>query len=299
MSQIDQFGTNKNVIKKWIMSRSDGKGKVNNYFESKEDRDNDVSGRRKKGLPPQPYITDFNLEDTDKTGIATIGFLSEHPRIVEFRRFMASWFLCDFSPHLVKTQYSADPEVHLSSSGDNLGNYVLFLEKKYPERIKSILKKLSTKIPGVKKIQTRRTINGQLLLQFHSTYFKQPFYPQQMSDGTLRLFAYLLLLEDPKPASVLCIDEPENALHHKLIEVLATELRDHADARKNQTQVFVATQEPYFVNALSPQEVWILEKGNDGYTTARRASDDPLVNNFVAEGLQLGSLWYSGYLDAR
>ena len=31
----------------------------------------------------------------------------------------------------------------------------------------------------------------------------------------------------------------------------------------------------------------------------RRASDDELVKNMVAEGLPLGGLWYSDYLDAR
>ena len=54
-----------------------------------------------------------------------------------------------------------------------------------------------------------------------------------------------------------------------------------------------------FVDALEPEEVWILEKGADGFSTIRRASDDPIVNNMVAEGLPLGGLWYSDYLDAR
>ena len=29
------------------------------------------------------------------------------------------------------------------------------------------------------------------------------------------------------------------------------------------------------------------------------ASDEPIVNNMVEEGLPLGGLWYSDYLDAR
>ena len=53
------------------------------------------------------------------------------------------------------------------------------------------------------------------------------------------------------------------------------------------------------MDALEPKEVWILEKGNDGFSTIRRASDDPLVKNMVDAGLPLGGLWYSDYLDAR
>ena len=44
-----------------------------------------------------------------------------------------------------------------------------------------------------------------------------------MSDGTLKVFSYLLLLEDPSPPPFLCIEEPENGLYHKLLEVLAAE----------------------------------------------------------------------------
>lgn len=65
------------------------------------------------------------------------------------------------------------------------------------------------------------------------------------------------------------------------------------------SQVFITTHQPYFVDALSPEEVWVLEKGEDGFAVIRRASADPLVQNMVAEGLPLGSLWYSDYLDAR
>jgi hypothetical protein len=53
------------------------------------------------------------------------------------------------------------------------------------------------------------------------------------------------------------------------------------------------------VDALTPEEVWVLEKGKDGFSTVRRACDDDTVKNMVAEGLPLGGLWYSDYLDAR
>ena len=103
------------------------------------------------------------------------------------------------------------------------------------------------------------------------------------------------LLEDPAPPPFLCIEEPENGVYHKLLEILATEFREHA-ARGRGSQVFITTHQPYFVNSLNPEEVWILEKGADGQATVRRASDDPVVTGMVAEGLPLGGLWYSEYL---
>jgi len=113
------------------------------------------------------------------------------------------------------------------------------------------------------------------------------------------VFAYLLLMEDPTPPPFICIEEPENGLYHKLLETLATEFRAHATGKKNAPQLFITTHQPYFVDALSPDETWILEKGADGFANIRRASDDATVKAMVDEGLPLGSLWYSDYLDAR
>ena len=172
------------------------------------------------------------------------------------------------------------------------------MEREHPDRFQAILKNIAGKIPGIDKIDTERTSDGRLLLRFNDKGFQDPFYAQQVSDGTLKVFAYLLLLEDPSPPPFLCIEEPENGLYHKLLETLVNEFREHADAPGG-SQVFITTHQPYLVNALEPNEVWILEKGDDGFSTIRRASEDPIVNNMVAEGLPLGGLWYSDYFDER
>jgi len=108
----------------------------------------------------------------------------------------------------------------------------------------------------------------------------------------------LSLIKDPTPPPFICVEEPENGLYHKLLETLAIEFRAHATGRKNAPQLFITTHQPYFVDALSADETWILEKGSDGFSTIRRASDDKTVKAMVNEGLPLGALWYSDYLDA-
>ena len=241
----------------------------------------------------------IELEDRRKLGIATLGALKQHPRISAFRRFIEEWYLSYFSPDAARSLPLAGPQSRLNIHGDNLGNVVQFMEREHPRRFQAMLKKIAEKIPGIHKIDTERTNDGRLLLRFNDKGFQEPFYAPQVSDGTLKVFAYLLLLEDPSPPPFLCIEEPENGLYHKLLETLANEFREHASGRRGSSQVFVTTHQPYFVDALEPQEVWILEKGEDGFSTIRRASDDPIVNNMVEEGLPLGSLWYSDYLDAR
>ena len=239
------------------------------------------------------------LEDKRKLGIATLGSLKQHPRISAFRRFIEGWYLSYFTPDASRSLPLAGPQKHLNIHGDNLGNVVQFMEREHPTRFHAILDRIAKKIPGVGKIDTHKTPDGRLLLRFNDKGFKDPFYAQQMSDGTLKIFAYLLLLEDPTPPPFLCIEEPENGLYHKLLETLATEFRAHATGQKGGSQIFITTHQPYFVDALSPEEVWVLEKGSDGFSMIRRASDMPIVKNMVAEGLLLGGLWYSDYLDAE
>ena len=250
--------------------------------------------------PEESSETEYiELEERRRLGIATLGALAQHPRISAFRRCIEGWYLSYFTPDAARSLPLAGPQQHLNIHGDNLGNVVQFMERQHPRRFNSILDRVAAKIPGIDRIDTEKTSDGRLLLRFNDKGFEDPFYAQQMSDGTLKVFAYLLLLEDPTPPPFLCIEEPENGLYHKLLETLANEFRQHAGGPKGGSQVFVTTHQPYFVDALDPQEVWILEKGADGFATIRRASEESIVNNLVAEGLPLGGLWYSDYLDPR
>jgi len=241
----------------------------------------------------------IELQDKRKLGIATLGALKQHPRISAFRQFIEGWYMSYFTPDAARSLPLAGPQRHLNIHGDNLGNVVQFMQRDHPKRFNSILNRIAEKIPGIDKIDTEESPDKRLLLRFNDKGFDDPFYAQQMSDGTLKIFAYLLLLEDPTPPPFICIEEPENGLYHKLLESLAAEFRMHATGQKNAPQIFITTHQPYFVDALTPEETWILEKGPDGFSRIRRANEDAIVKAMVDEGLPLGGLWYSDYLDAR
>ena len=244
-------------------------------------------------------LTSVELTDNRQLGVATLGTLKEHPRIKRFRDFLKGWYLSYFYPDAARSIPSAGPQRHLNIHGDNIGNVVQFMEREHKSRFKGILQQIAAKIPGIDSIDTLETEDKRVLLRFNDGAFGDPFFAQQMSDGTLKVFAYLLLLEDPDPPPFICIEEPENGLYHKLLEALAQEFRLRATGKKNSPQIFVTTHQPYFVDALAPDEVWLLEKGSDGYSIIRRVSELAIVKNLVDEGLPLGGLWYSDYLEAR
>ncbi|MEI8094420.1 MAG: AAA family ATPase [Spirochaetales bacterium] len=237
------------------------------------------------------------LTDTKQLGIATLGTLKEHPRIKLFRDFLKGWYLSYFYPDAARTIPVSGPQKHLNIRGDNIANVVQYMKVEHPKKFNDILHRIAARIPGITSIQFEVTKDKRVLLGFNGGDFSDPFLAPQMSDGTLKMLAYLLLLEDPDPAPFICIEEPENGLYHKLLDSLAREFRQQATGRKNSPQIFVTTHQPYFVDGLSPENVWILEKGADGFSTIRRVAEIEVVKNLVAEGLPLGSLWYSDYLD--
>ncbi|MEO5331227.1 MAG: AAA family ATPase [Magnetococcus sp. YQC-5] len=112
-----------------------------------------------------------------------------------------------------------------------------------------------------------------------------------VSDGTIKMLAYLTLLYDPKPHPLLCIEEPENQLYPLLLMELAEEFRSYANEGG---QVFVSTHSPDFLNATTINEVFWLTK-QQGYTKIQRASDDPQLVAFMADGDKMGYLWKQGF----
>ena len=249
-----------------------------------------------------PETEKIKLKDNRTLGIATISSLAQHPRISAFTQLIESWYLSYFDPDAARSLPLSGAQKHLNKRGDNLGNVIQYLEREHKEKFNNILKKIATKIPGITSIRTEKSIDDRLLICFNEKGFNDPFYAQQMSDGTLKIFSYMLLLADPNPPPFVGIEEPENGLYHKLLEILANEFREHSTGIKGGSggsQLFVTTHQPYFVDALKPEEVWILEKDNNGFSKISRASDNEIIINLVAEGLPLGGLWYSDYIDSR
>jgi predicted ATPase len=241
---------------------------------------------------------DIQLEDSDRLGITTLGQLSDHPRIVGFRSYIESWYLSYFVPDAARRLPPVGAQRHLDRTGENLGNVVQYLERSQPERFQRILERIQKSIPGIRSIKITKSLDRRLLLEFNEEGYQDPFYQQSMSDGTLKLFAYLLLLEDPEPPSFIGIEEPENGLYHKLLAELAQEFRRHAE-QSQKTQILITTHSPYFVDALRPVQVWLMEKDTHGHTQVKRTADMPTIKELAQEGIPLGSLWYSEHFEER
>jgi predicted ATPase len=241
----------------------------------------------------------IELDDNTQLGITTLGQLKDHPRIVGLRTYIESWYLSYFIPDAARSLPPVGAHKHLNRTGENLGNVVQYLERSHPKHFRTILERIAKKIPGIQEIRHVKSPDGRLLLRFNEQGYKDPFYQQSMSDGTLKIFVYLILLEDPEPQPFIGIEEPENGLYHKLLEELAREFRRHAEKDKQRTQILITTHSPYFVDALTPEQVFLMEKDERGHTQIKRTADMPVISELESEGIPLGSLWYSNHFEER
>ncbi len=237
---------------------------------------------------------DVELADPRQLGIVTLGELREHPRIVKFKNFLKNWYLCYFSPTAAREIPNAGPQKYLNRLGNNVNNVAQYLYREDPKDFMKVLQSIQTKLPGIQKIKPVRLQNGQLVLEFLENGFGKPFYSQKMSDGTLKLFAYYLLLHERDARPLVFIEEPENGLYHKYLADLASQMKESIRGTYSK-QLFITTHSPFFVNSLSPEEVWVLEKQEDGFSTVTRASEYEHVKQLCDSDIELGDLWYSDY----
>lgn len=238
--------------------------------------------------------TKQRLESPDVLAIKGLGQLKNFVAVNQFRKLIEDWYVADFRIDLARERQEENYSERLSRNGNNLAAVTKYLYDNYPDRFQEILDKMRERVPGVQNVEARTTDDGYIVLRFQDGQFKNPFSAKFVSDGTIKMFTYLVLLNDPEQHALLCVEEPENQLYPELLEELAEEFRQYA----KKGQVFISTHSPDFLNAVNLEEIFILEKEN-GYTQIHRAMENQLALRLCEGGDKPGSLWKQGLLEEK
>lgn len=238
---------------------------------------------------------EYELEKPYFLAIKALGQLADFDAASQLRSLIEQWTVSDFHIADARGEPDAAPAEHLSASGDNLALYTQYLHDDYPEVFQSVIKHMADRVPGVAEVNAQDTGDGRVVLRFRDEAFEKPFIARSVSDGTIKMFAYLALLADPNPHPLLCVEEPENQLYPTLLAILAEEFADYARRRHGDGQVFVTTHSPDFLNEVPLDSIFWLKKV-DGYSTIHRASDDAQLRDFIKAGDKPGWLWRQNLL---
>lgn len=277
------------VVEEWLRWKRGSHGQPFRFLDYREGKGRAVSGEQPDR---EDQRVDTPLNSADLLAVNALGQFAEHPRVAALRDFITGWYVSYLSADSARGQPEAGPQDRLSRSGDNLANVIQFLAEQHPQRLLNIFEVLRQRVPRIESVLSETMPDGRLLLQIKDAPFSHPVLARFASDGTLKMLAYLVMLNDPTPPPFIGIEEPENFLHPRLLPELAEECR----AAIAQTQLLVTTHSPFFLNGLRPEEVRVLWRDEHGYTQTQRASDLTGVQAFVAEGALLGQLWMEGQL---
>ncbi|TYC87563.1 AAA family ATPase [Acetobacterium wieringae] len=233
------------------------------------------------------------LDSPDILAIKGLGQFKEFVAVSQLRRLIEDWYVSDFQIEDARIPRDAGYSEQLSRTGDNLALVAKYLYENYYSVFENILETMKARIPGITNVEAQETTDGRIVLRFQDGNFKDPFISRYMSDGTIKMFTYLILLNDPSHHALLCVEEPENQLYPQLLSELAEEFRLYS---VNEGQVFISTHSPDFLDAVELDELYCLVK-NNGFTEIKKASNNDLIKSLFERGDLLGDLWRQGLLE--
>lgn len=286
---VDEHAGAPIVVEEWLQWKRGSHGRPFRFLDYRQGHGRAVSGEQPDERDKRIEIP---LKSADLLAVNALGQFADHPRVAALRDFITGWYVSYLSAESARGQPEAGPQERLTRSGDNLANVIQYLAEQHGERLEKIFEVLRRRVPRIERVLAETMADGRLLLQIKDAPFSHPVLAKFASDGTLKMLAYLVLLYDPMPPSFIGIEEPENFLHPRLLTELAEECRKATD----RTQLLVTTHSPFFVNALRPEEVWMLWRDEHGYTRTERVAERPGVKEFVDHGALLGQLWMEGQL---
>jgi len=119
----------------------------------------------------------------------------------------------------------------------------------------------------------------------------ETFYPEEVSDGTVKWLCILVSLFVPF-SRVYLLEEPENFLHPWMQQRLIAVMREQA--KQNDTIFLLSSHSATILNAAYPEEILVVKQADNG-TEISKMADVASIRDVLADSdFHLGDLWVSG-----
>ncbi|MBI4588149.1 MAG: AAA family ATPase [Candidatus Rokubacteria bacterium] len=214
------------------------------------------------------------------------------------KQFVVGWHFFNFIPQLAKTMSNTSAAVgSLDIHGSNLSSWLHTLQSNFPDEFQRIAKVAADAFPEIESLGTLVTQAGTTFLTLREKDLQSAVPIFQASDGELKFLMLVSLLYSPFGVGFICIEEPENHLHPRLLSMLvelANQRRQELQGRAS--QVIVATHSPYLVDLLDPEDIVLVYKQGGETVCGRPSSADELRKLLRETETTLGRLWFSGSL---
>ena len=182
----------------------------------------------------------------------------------------------------------------LRSHGGNLAAVLYRLEREDIKRFDIICRHIGRILPVFDRFSIEESY-GKVLLRWKAKGTDKTFGAHLTSDGSLRSFALVTLLNLPSEMlpNVILLDEPELGLHPAAIGLLAGMIKRLGHDK----QVIVATQSPLLVDEFGLGEIIVVDL-EDGRTSLRKLNSKE-YEVWLDQDYTSGQLWRKNLLGGR
>ncbi|MEH2461820.1 AAA family ATPase [Nostoc sp.] len=176
---------------------------------------------------------------------------------------------------------------------DALADILLTNRKSFDE----LEERLTRLVPNIQRISLLRREDRTFLLELIDRYSEHHIPASDISDGTLRILAFLTALYQENTPSIICFEEVENGVHpwllHKMMELLQIISTEGITGKP--VQVLITTHSPVLLNYVEPHQVRAVELDTEGKTQIHALPIDSERFQKALEAYDgaLGELWFT------
>lgn len=208
----------------------------------------------RKGVQCSVMGRSLPLSSDNELILPALAALGSCPLAQPIANFFGRWHISRFDP--LRSRSLTDPRKleHMNPYDCNLGTNIAWMMEKNKKKTEQMLQHIASKLSGVSEI-TFTTGGSYPVIMFQKGKARLPL--ARMSNGNLRLFYYLLLLEGHN--ALICLDEFDTSLNSEILGTLVPELRKHS----KKCQIFFTTQNTFVFNRLCQEnEIQRLERAD-------------------------------------
>jgi len=227
---------------------------------------------------------------------------------INLRQFLTNWNYSD-SPvgHALRKVSVYDfapinlsnntPSKSIERTGQGIAYALVDILLSNREGFDELENRLRQLVPNINKISLPRGDNQTFSLELIDKYSEHHIPASDISDGTLRILAFLTALYQENTPSIICFEEIENGVHpwllSKMMELLKTVSTEGITGKP--VQVLITTHSPVLLNYVEPHQVRAVELDDEGKTQVHALPIDSVRFQKALEAYDgsLGELWFT------
>ena len=237
------------------------KAEANNPFVDEEllvNSVNVISVQHGEGMVKDEDDKNLTPYKSNKLALRSAGDYGNKPITSILTMFIKDWEFYDFQPNFIRRYFDLLPMLiaekmfseessespKLDDDGSTLSALLSYWHENTPGRFQSVSESLAS---STKLRIDQCMIDGDNKLCLLEGY-KQPIPLEKASDGTLRLVAYYILLNEPELPPLIAIEEPERNLHPGAL----TDITNVLEQISERSQVIITTHSSQLLDAFNP-----------------------------------------------